>query len=129
MKILKKTDCQKTDLPGRDIWKVIGKDSASESKKMSFGFAHFSHKKGLPEPHHHAEEICFVLNSDKAFVRFGPTSESLGALNRLEEGMSLHIPELEWHQFVCEENGSLDILFFYGQTDSIRPEEMQTSGK
>lgn len=129
MKIIKKNDCQKTELPGRDIWKVAGKDSFSESNKLSFGFAHFSYQKGLPDPHHHAEELCFVLKCDKAFVRFGPASDSLGERHRLEQGMSLHIPELEWHQFVCEENGSLEILFFYGQTDSIRPEELQSSGK
>ncbi len=129
MNIIKKSDCQLIELPGRNIWKVIGKESYSESKKISFGFALFSHALGLPEPHHHAEEICYVLKCEKSFVHFGPTSDSLGKLHPLEDGMSLHIPEMEWHQFVCEEGGYLEIIFIYGQVDNIRPEEIESRTK
>jgi hypothetical protein len=124
MKIIRKSDCQISELPGRNIWKVIGKESFSESKKISFGFARFSHVLGLPEPHHHAEEICYVLKSEKAFVRFGSAIDSLGDLHPLNGGMTMHIPELEWHQFVCEDGGYLEIIFIYGQVDNIRPEEI-----
>jgi len=125
MKIIRRSDCQLSELPGRNIWKVVGKESYSESKKISFGFACFSYTIGLPEPHHHAEEICYVLRSEKAFVRFGQASDSLGDLHPLEDGMSLHIPELEWHQFVCEDGGFLEIIFIYGQVENIRPEEIR----
>ncbi len=127
MKIIKKSDCQKNELSGRLIWRVVGKDSYSESKKISFGFAQFSDKIGVPEPHHHAEEICYVLRCEKSFVRFGPNIGSLGELHPLEAGMSLHIPEMEWHQFVCVEGGYLEIIFIYGQVENIRPEEIKPS--
>lgn len=124
MKLIKKSDCTPAALPGRNVWKVVGKESFSESKKISFGFAHFSHELGLPDPHHHAEEICFVLKSEKAFVHFGLTADALGDLHPLQDEMTLHIPEMEWHQFVCDPGGFLDILFIYGQVDNIRPEEI-----
>ena len=115
------------ELPGRLIWKVIGRESYSESNKITYGFARFSKEIGLTEPHHHAEEICYVLSSEKSFVHFGLTKDSLGDLYPLEAGMSLHIPELEWHQFVCKEGGYLEIIFIYGQVDNIRPEEIKQS--
>jgi mannose-6-phosphate isomerase-like protein (cupin superfamily) len=126
MKIIQRSDYQRTELPGRDIWKVVGKESYSESKKITFGFARFSHEQGQPEPHHHAEEICYVLKCKGAFVHFGPTSDTLGELHPLENEMTLHIPEMEWHQFVCEESGYLEIIFVYGQVDNIRPEEIES---
>lgn len=126
MKIIMKADCKISHLPGRDIWKVVGKDSFSFSEKISFGYARFSYVHGLPEPHHHAEEICHVLDCSNAFVRFGSAEDSLGNLVPLENGMSLHIPEMEWHQFVCEEGGFLDILFIYGQVGGLRPEESRS---
>lgn len=124
MKIIKKSDCPVTQLPGRNIQKIIGKESFSESKKITFGFATFSYDLGLPEPHRHAEEICYVLNCGKAFIHYGPAADKMGDLYPLEVGMSLHIPELEWHQFVCQEGGFVNILFIYGQVENIRPEEI-----
>ena len=124
MKIIKKSDCPVTQLPGRNLQKIIGKESFSESKKITFGLATFSYDLGLPEPHQHAEEICYVLHCRNAFIHYGPAADKMGDLYLLEVGMSLHIPELEWHQFVCQEGGFVDILFIYGQVENIRPEEI-----
>jgi len=124
MKIIKRETITPTDLPGRRIWKAVGRDSFSDSEKITFGFAYFSTKIGSTEPHHHAEEICYVLAARNAWVHFGAQQDQLGALLELEKGMTLHIPNLEWHQFVCKDDGYLDIVFIYGQVDNIRPEEM-----
>ena len=43
----------------------------------------------------------------------------------LEAGMTLHFPPLEWHVFEFKPGGHVDIIFFYGQVDQIRPEEMK----
>jgi len=131
MKIFLRDDIPAIDLPGRRIWKAIGKESSFESRKITYGFAHFSAAIGPAEPHHHAEEICYVLDADNAWVHYGPSQDQLGDLQPLQPGTTMHIPEMEWHQFVCEEGGFLDIIFIYGQVDNIRPEEnnKQPDGK
>lgn len=123
MKLLNRKEISPIILPGRKIWKAIGKDALSKSGKMTYGFAHFCADYGPVEPHRHAEEICYVLNAEKAWVRYGPEKDKLGPRHALEAGMTIHTPPMEWHVFGYEEGGYLDILFFYGQVDNIRPEE------
>lgn len=123
MKVFSKDKIQPITLPGRQIWKAVGKDAFSESGKITYGFARFSAETGPTTPHHHAEEICYVLDAQKAWVRFGLNEEELGKKIPLESGFSMHIPALEWHQFSFEEDGFLEIIFIYGQVDNIRPEE------
>ena len=87
------------------------------------GFAHYSDESGPMEPHHHAEEIIYVLNSREAWVKQGEGPEHLGKPIPLEAGQTLHIPPLEWHVFGWKPGGHLDVIFFYGQVDNIRPED------
>ncbi len=49
--------------------------------------------------------------------------DQLGEPHPLEAGLTLHIPPMEWHVFRWRPGGHLDIIFFYGQVDNIRPEE------
>ena len=123
MKIFSREEIETIILPGRRIWKAVGKDAFSESGKITYGFARFDADMGIAAPHHHAEEICYVLDAQKAWVRFGPNEEELGRKIPLEAGFSMHIPALEWHQFGFEESGFLEVIFIYGQVDNIRPEE------
>jgi hypothetical protein len=91
---------------------------------MTMGFAYYSDESAPMEPHHHAEEICYVLDARGGWVRFGGSREELSDRAPIVGGMSLHIAELEWHVFEYDEGGFVDILFFYGQVENIRPEDM-----
>ncbi len=123
MKIIERHQVTTVDLPGRKIQTLVGKGAYSASEKMTMGYAHYSDDSGPMEPHHHAEEICFVVDAHDSWVESGPTAQNLGNPVSLTKGMTLHVPALEWHVFRWEPGGYLDILFFYGQVDHIRPEE------
>ena len=125
MQYIQREALQKHNFPGRIIQKAVGRDGFSSSEKMTMGFARFSRESGSAPPHQHAEEICYILGARKAIVRYGTGEEKLYNKVVLEPGMVLHISELEWHVFEYEDDGYLDIIFFYGQVDNIRPEEMQ----
>lgn len=111
---------EKRLLPGRVLQLVVGREgAASSSQTMTMGFAHYSAESGQMEPHRHAEEIVLVLDCENGWIRFGGFDRP-GEMREpftLEEGMILHIPESEWHVFGYEENGYVDIAFFYGQGD------------
>jgi hypothetical protein len=124
MQLLEREKLDKEHLPGRIIEKAVGKGSASSSGKMTMGFAHYSAESGPMEPHHHAEEIVYILSAENGWVREGQEQDGLGDPMPLAAGMILHIPELEWHVFEYGEGGHVDIIFFYGQVDHIRPEEI-----
>ena len=47
----------------------------------------------------------------------------------LEPGMTLYFDELEWHVFGYDLGGYVDIIFFYGQVNNIRPEEIYEKNK
>jgi hypothetical protein len=124
MELLRKAELEAIELPGRTIWKAIGKDGPSVSKKMTMGFARYSQESGPMEPHHHAEEIIYVLAAENGTVRWGESKENLDKVEPLHPGMILHFPELEWHVFEYQDDGYIDVIFFYGQVDNIRPEEI-----
>lgn len=109
-------------LPGRDLQRAIGKDSYSESKKMTVGFAMYGGEGEFP-PHMHAEEAVYVVNCKDAWILFGDSAEKLDGRERMHPGMLLHIGEGEWHKFVFEQGGYADLMFIYGQVDNIRPED------
>ena len=123
MQIIQRDQVSAVELPGRKIQTLVGRRAFSASERMTMGYAHYSDASGPMEPHHHAEEICFVLEAKDCRVEFGPAVEDLSTAIPLEKGMTLHIPPLEWHVFRWNSGGSLDILFFYGQIDQIRPEQ------
>lgn len=125
MKTINRSDLPKEFLPGRMIQKAVGKGTFSESGKMTMGYALYSDKSGPMEPHHHAEEIVHIIGSENGWVRIGSHKDKLGDAIPLEAGMTLHFPPLEWHVFEFDPGGHVDIIFFYGQVDNIRPEEMK----
>jgi mannose-6-phosphate isomerase-like protein (cupin superfamily) len=125
MQIIKRNDLEMVMLPGRKLQKAVGKDALSRSSRMTMGFATYSAESGPMEPHHHAEEIVYILSADKGWVRHGPEPDKLGSPVPLAAGMTLHIPPLEWHVFEYDEGGHVDIIYFYGQVDNIRPEEVE----
>ena len=123
MNILRRDDLEKLPLPGRVIQKAVGADGASVSQKMTVGFGRYSAESGPMAPHRHAEETVLILDAREGTVRFGPSPERLDELVALEPGMVLHIPDSEWHVFEYGPGGHVDIVFYYGQVDDIRPEE------
>ena len=125
MKIINRNDLPEEFLPGRMIQKAVGKGAFSESGKMTMGYAFYSDESDPMEPHHHAEEIVHIISSEKGWARKGSQKDKLGDAVPLEAGMTLHFPPLEWHVFEFEPGGHVDIIFFYGQVDNIRPEEMK----
>ena len=125
MELIKRKAINKEYLPGRMIQKAVGQDALSKSAKMTMGFAVYSEETGPMAPHHHAEEIIYVIESKDAWVRYGGPQDALESKVGLEAGMVLHFPALEWHVFEYAPGGHLDIIFFYGQVDQIRPEEMK----
>lgn len=124
MKLIRRNRIEKILLPGRMIQKAVGKDGLSSSGKMTMGFAHYSEQSGPMEPHHHAEEIVYILDAKDGWVRKGTAKENLGSKIMIEAGMTLHFPHLEWHVFEYKKGGFVDIIFFYGQVEKIRPEEI-----
>jgi len=124
MNILKRTELPAHRLPGRIIQKAVGNDAASASERMTMGYARYSAESGPMEPHHHAEEIAFILSSENGWLRYGPAKDNLPHRILLEPGMILHVPALEWHVFEYSTGGMMDIVFFYGQVDNIRSEEI-----
>ncbi len=124
MRIIRRATLEQLHLPGRIIQKAVGKDAASSSTRMTMGFGHYSEESGPMEPHHHAEEIVYILDAKDSWVRIGPSPDRLGNPVPLEAGMTLHFPQLEWHAFEFGHTGYVDIMFFYGQVDNIRPEEI-----
>ncbi len=123
MNIIQRDQIPITQLPGRKIQTVAGKDAFSPSAKMTMGFAHYSDESGPMQPHQHAEEIVYVLDAQDGWVEKGDDPARLSEPIPIQAGLTLHIPPLEWHVFRWEPGGRLDILFFYGQVDHIRPEE------
>ncbi len=123
MNIIRRDQIPITNLAGRKVQTVAGKGAFSPSAKMTMGFARYSDESGPMQPHQHAEEIVYVLSSREAWVEKGESPASTGEPVSLEPGMTLHIPPLEWHVFHWKPGGHLDIIFFYGQVDNIRPED------
>ena len=123
MKILERKKIKLVELVGRKIEKAVGKDSYELSHKMTVGFAHYSKKYGTMEPHRHAEELLYILDAKKSWMRSGPTKDRLGKRIPFLPGTLVHFNEMEWHVFEYEDDGFVDLIFFYGQVDNIRPED------
>ena len=123
MKVVSRSELSEVRLPGRIVWKAVGRDGSVASESMTVGFARYSSESGPMSPHRHAEESIYVVDSDRSWVRSGPDLGSLDERVDLERGMLLHFDELEWHVFEYGAGGHLDILFIYGEVGNIRPEE------
>jgi mannose-6-phosphate isomerase-like protein (cupin superfamily) len=113
-------------LKGRIVRECIGASPAPvASDRMTVGFARYCEDVGPMEPHHHAEETIYVVSAKNVWVRFGGSQENLDHKVDLKDGDLLHFPELEWHVFEYSEGGFLDIVYIYGQTTNIRPEDVK----
>ena len=123
MELLDSKKLEGNALPGRIIYRAVGKDSPVSSGKMSVSFGRYCADYGPMAPHRHAEESVFIIESRGGRVRFGPTSDCAAGTRDLTDGMLLHFPEDEWHVFEYAEGGHIDAMFIYGQVDNIRPEE------
>lgn len=114
-------------LPGRDIQRIVGKDAALASGRMTVGSARYSDAAGPMDPHQHAEETIFVLDARDSWTRYGPSPDDLPKRIQLEPGLTIHIPELEWHVFEWEPGGYAEVIVIYGQVDNIRPEDIASA--
>ena len=110
-------------LPGRGLIRVIGKNSCFNSNHMTVGYALYCAEYGEMEPHKHAEETVVITKAANGYVSWGDAKDHMQKTIQLEEGMVLHIPENEWHVFHYDEGGSVEIIFIYGQSDNLRPED------
>lgn len=121
MRLIQRHHVPELRLPGRIIQKAVGKEEAvSFSTEMTMGFARYSAESGPMQPHHHAEEIIYILGVQDGWVRYGgdgPQPDELAHKIPLEVGMVLHIPAMEWHVFEYGPGGFVDVLFFYGRQD------------
>jgi len=113
MKCFYRNEITKARLPGRLIQRAIGSESFSTSSSLSIGFAHYSVESGPMEPHKHAEEVIYILDSQDGWAEYGPEKDQLPNRVNLNRGMVLHIPENEWHAIRYADGGSVDILFVY----------------
>jgi hypothetical protein len=123
LKLIKRDDVPANQLVGRLLQKAVGKESFDESRKMTVGYALYSKKSGVMEPHRHAEELLYILDARNAWMRFGPAMDQLGEPVPFIPGTMVHFAEMEWHVFEYGEDGFVDLIFFYGQVDNIRPED------
>jgi len=119
MEVLRKRELKTKTLPGRIITDVVGDNSPIPSEEMTVGFAKYCAEAGPMTPHHHAEESIYVMQSDRAWVLYGPEQDDLPNRVDLEAGMILHFPAGEWHVFRYEEGGSLEIIYLYGKSKDI----------
>lgn len=111
-------------LPGRAIRKCVGLDGKIHSTEMSFGRTMFAPEYGSMQPHHHAEEIIYVLDAKNSYVKFGEEEDCGNGKIQLSTDMVLHFAEMEWHVFGFDDpEGYADILFFYPGVQNLRPEE------
>ena len=121
MKFVTRAQVKPLPLPGRVLNLVVGKeDSASPSQRMTMGFARYSEESGPMQPHHHVEEIVYILTAENGYVRyggFGDEPDELGERILLQAGQILHIPDMEWHVFEYDPGGHVDIIFFYSAAD------------
>ena len=120
MKIIDRSNLEYVNLQGRSIQKAIGLDAFSYSNKMSIGYACYEERYGKMEPHCHAEEAIYVIKAKKGFVRTGKNKHNLNIKVQLKSGMLLHFLKDEWHVFEYDKDGSVEIIFIYGQVDNIR---------
>lgn len=127
MQIVKRDELPVNALPGRGVRTAVGKDGPAKSGRMTLGWTRYSAEFGPMEPHHHAEETVVVTAADRAYMRFGPEKDRLGERIPLEPDMAVHFPPLEWHVFEYDQGGFLEIMYFYGQVDNLRPEEIKTN--
>lgn len=111
------------ELPGRDLQRAVGKNSLFDSDAMTVGYAGYREKCGVMEPHRHAEETVVIFDVKDGYVCWGDEKDNLTYRQKLERGMILHIPENEWHAFTYDEGGFVDIVFIYGTSDNVRPED------
>lgn len=125
MEYRRKEELEGVVLPGRMITNGVGKNGPINSGKMTVGFGRYWAEAGPMEPHHHAEETVYILGAEKGRVRYGGEPDHLLHQMELREGMLLHFDELEWHVFEYEEGGFVEIMFIYGQTENLRPEEIK----
>lgn len=117
-------DTMETDfLPGRKLQRAVGKNSYSDSDAMTVGCASYSEESGVMEPHRHAEETVVIIDSKDGYVLWGQDRDQLLQKVKLCKGMILHIPENEWHAFTYDNGGFVDIIFIYGASGNIRPED------
>lgn len=123
MEIVKKENIKLEALPGRGIQRAVGKNSCFGSDTMTVGYALYDDTYGQMEPHHHAEETCIVIKSINGSVSWGDSKDTLSNSSPLYDGMVLHIPENEWHVFNYEKGGCVEIIFIYGTTENLRPED------
>jgi hypothetical protein len=127
METARRADVPTVRLPGRDIQRIVGRDATLASGRMTVGTARYSDAAGPMDPHQHAEETIFVLDARDAWTRYGPSPDDLPTRIDLEPGLTLHIPELEWHVFEWGPGGFAEVIVIYGQVDNIRPEDIASS--
>jgi len=120
---INKNEIKIESLPGRGLQKAIGKDSVFASDSMSVGYAIYSEEYGVMEPHAHAEETIIVTKSKNGWISWGDDASELTHKVELKEGMIMHIPQNLWHVFTYDKGGYVEIIFIYGTSDNIRPEE------
>ena len=125
MRSTRRADTPIDRLPGRGLRRLVGRGSAIASEEMTVGTALYADEFGPMEPHNHAEETVYVLEADRAWVRWGPSCDELPNRIDLEAGTVINTPALEWHVFEWEPGGHVELLFVYGQVDNIRPEDME----
>ncbi len=123
MDIVEKKDIPRVDLKGRSIRSAVGVESFSHSEKMTVGFALYNELYGKMEPHRHAEEVIYIVDAQKGYIRYGSDQSILDKDVHLKPGMLLHIMENEWHMFDFDEGGFIEVIYIYGQVDNIRPEQ------
>ncbi len=123
MEYIKQSEVAVDALPGRGLQRIVGKHSVFDSDQMSVGYALYSEEFGEMEPHCHAEETVIITKAEKGWIAWGDTKEHLPNRCTLEAGMVFHIPSGEWHVFRYEAGGCVEIVFIYGQSDQVRPED------
>lgn len=123
MEIVKKELISKDNLPGRQLQRAVGENSVFHSNQMTVGFARYSEESGVMSPHNHAEETVIIFDVKDGSIEWGASEYNLPNRADLKKGDVIHIPENEWHVFKYKPGGYVEIVFIYGSTKNLRPED------
>lgn len=117
MEIITRREVPENKLLGGFMQKAVGRsgdDYFSNSSIFNIDYCRYCAEAGPMEPHMHAEETVQILDTDRAFARFGVEKRHLPNKIYLQKDITLDIPEREWYIFEYDEESSLEILFKYG---------------
>ena len=116
MDIVKRNEIPAKQMLGRVTSAAYGKEGVAAIPSGQFvGWATFSPQYGQMKPHYHEDEIMYIVRAEHAYVRFGPTKDTMCQPVKLCAGDIIRARDGEWHEFCFDDDsGVLDVVAVFG---------------